>query len=211
MHDTWVSEPLSIAPRATDTSRISIGTYNNYAGVFLPITVPETHSGLPLRSIEITGWCAIVDPMLTDPDHFSAGNLSLWHDDNDFVTNLGPNSEYGQLTFGWSLPDALLVQSGVPFRFRHRANYRTGFATQWMDGQLVHRDFADAFDPNFIPNQLFFDMFSEDLLPFDTQAWYDDITITATYVPEPASLLALGLGSFMVIRSLRGTKTLVKP
>lgn len=189
-----------------DARRISLGTLGNYAGVFLPITIPTTHRGLPLRSIEMTGWCAIVDPTLTDPDHFSAGNMSLWHDDSDFVTNLGPNSEYGQLTFGWELPNALPVQNGVPFQFRHKADYQTGLATQWMNGQLVYHGFPDAFDPNYVPNQLFFEMFAFDLLPFDTQVWYDDVMITATYVPEPSSLLALGLGAAMFSRLRKRAK-----
>lgn len=175
-----------------DGRDVQLGTFGNYAGVFRSVSVPTSYNGKPLGAIEMVGRAAISDPTLSDPNHFSAGNFSLWKDGFDFCTNLGPNSEYGQLTFGWELPHALPVQDGVPFEFRHRADYTTGLATQWMNGQLVYENFADAFDPTIIPNEIYFEMFAFDLLPFDTQVWYDDITVSAIYVPEPSTALLIG-------------------
>jgi len=185
-----------------DGQDVELGTFGNYAGVYLPVSVPATYNGMPLTSIEITGRAAISDPTL-DPDHFSAGNFSLWKDGFTFCTNLGPNSEFGQLTFGWELPNALPVQDGVVFEFRHVADYTTGLASQWMNGTPVYVDFADSFNPSVIPNEIYFDMFSFDFLPFDTKVWYDDIVVTATYVPTPATLSLLGSAACLVIRRRR--------
>lgn len=187
-----------------DARDVRLGTFGNYAGVFRGAPVPATHNGNPLVAIEIQGRAMISDPTLGDPNHFSAGNLSLWRDGYDFCTNLGPNSEYGQLTFGWELPNAVPVQGGVPFEFLHRADYTTGLATQWMNGQIVYQNFPEAFNPTVIPNEIFFEMFAFDLLPFDTQVWYDDIVVTATYLPEPTSALLMGALACLGLSRRRG-------
>ncbi len=175
-----------------DGRRVELGTFDNYAAVGLLAPIPATHNGLPLTMIEITGRAMIVDPTLTNQAHFSAGNFALYDASGAFCTNLGPNSEYSQLTFGWELPNALPVQAGVAFEFLHRADYTTGLASQWMNGEIVYANFPEAFNASVIPDEIYFDMFAFDLLPFDTQVWYDDIHVKAIYIPAPGALWLAG-------------------
>lgn len=186
-----LSGSQSILLRGQD---VEIGSFGNYAGVGRNAPIAPSMNGNPLRFIEITGLCAIDDPTL-QTNHQSIGGISLYHDDAALVTSVGPLSELGKLEFGWLFPDVVPVQPGVAFEFRHLVDYQTGLATQWMNGQLVYQNFAPAFNPGYIPTMMFFEMASLDLLPFDTQVWFDDMHMTATYVPSPgASLLAMVAG-----------------
>lgn len=110
------------------------------------------------------------------------------------LTDVRVASDGDQLLFGYGPSDAVPVASSVPFEFRHVLNYQTGLIMGWMNGQVVYEDLPPF--STLIPDSLAFELSSRlDNLPFATQVWFDDLHVTATYVPSPGtSLLALAGG-----------------
>lgn len=171
---------------------MQLGSFGNYAAVVRGVAIAPVLNGNPLHSIEITGRAAIVDPT-PQPNHLSFGDVGLYSVD-DGVTDVRLASDGDQLLFGYGPSNAVPVASGVPFEFRHVLNYQTGLMTGWMNGQVVYEDLPPF--STLLPDSLAFELSSRlDNLPFDTQVWFDDLHVTATYVPSPgASLLTLVAG-----------------
>jgi hypothetical protein len=97
------------------------------------------------------------------------------------VTNSGAASRLAQLYYGWN-PYLLPLQAGVAVSFRHVVDYQTGFATEWVNGQVVYQLFADPFDPSHVPGSTYFEMVAiNSQSPFDTQTWFDDVIVKAVY------------------------------
>ncbi|MGE4198544.1 MAG: hypothetical protein AB7G11_15640 [Phycisphaerales bacterium] len=172
---------------------VEIGSFNNYAGLGRSAPIAPSLNGNPLRFIEITGLCAIDDPT-PQSSHLSIGGVGLYRGDVDLVTDARATNDDGQLIFGYDLPHSLPVPAGTPFEFRHVMDYQTGRVTGWMNGQIAYQNFP-AFSTS-VPDSIWLELSSQlDLLPFDTQVWFDDLHVTATYVPSPGtSLLALAGG-----------------
>ena len=165
-----------------DGQQVELGSFNNYAAIGHSAPIAPTLKGVPLRYIEVTGLCSIVDPTL-DPNHHSNFWFAQYQID-DQVTLVGTGSRNGHLVFGHptvGCTAVVIVQAGVPFQFRHLVDYVTGTASAWINDQLVYQDFTDGFFPAYVTSDVYFEGQSVDLLPFDTQVWYDDIHVKAIY------------------------------
>jgi hypothetical protein len=164
-----------------DGRDVQLGSFGNYAAIGHSAVVASSQNGSPLRYVEVTGRGRIADPTIV-PTHRSSGSVVLYNGD-DWVTGFGTNSRFGQFLFGFGgLPNAtVVVQPDVPFDFRHVVDYQTGLASLFMNDQVVFENFATAFDPDFIPTKIEFDMSAAGADPFDTQVWYDEMRVAATY------------------------------
>ncbi|MCC6678113.1 MAG: hypothetical protein IT436_13310 [Phycisphaerales bacterium] len=193
-----LSGSQSILLRGQD---VEIGSFGNYAGLGRSAPITPSMNGNPLRFIEITGLCAIDDPT-PRPGHLSIGGIGLYRGDIDLVTDARATNDDGRLIFGYDQRHSLPVRAGTPFEFRHVMDYQTGLVIGWLNGQLAYQDFP-AFSTS-VPDSIWLELSSQvDLLPFDTQVWFDDLHITATYVPSPGvSLLAL-VGGVACVRRRR--------
>jgi hypothetical protein len=164
-----------------DGTDVKHGTFGNAAAVVHSAVIAPSVAGVPLRYVETTGLCKIVDPTVI-ASHDSVWLVYYWSTAAPF-TSVGAGIVNGQYRFGVPLSSSLSIpaQPGVTFQFRHLLDYQTGIARAWMNGQLAFQTSSNAqFNPELYASAVHL-AGSSSHLPCDTRAWYDDLQIKVVY------------------------------
>lgn len=149
----------------------------NYGAVIRSAVIAPSLAGKPLRYVETTGLCRILEPTIIAGED-SVFYVYFWSNSTPHAHS-GPGFVNGQHRFGHGIISSvgIPVQPNTTFQFRHLLDYQTGRSRAWMNGQLA---FQTQFNDSLYLTSVRLDC-SSDHDQFDTRAWYDDLHIKAVY------------------------------
>jgi hypothetical protein len=164
-----------------DATDVVPGTFGNAAEVRRSAVIAPSLASVPLRYVETTGLCKILDPTVI-ANHENVFYVNFWSNNTPHAAS-GPGCVNGSYRFGWAIQGSLTipVQPNTTFQFRHLLDYRTGISRAWMNGQLAFQSSSnDQFNEALYPTVVGMSG-SSDFPGFDMRVWYDDLNIKAVY------------------------------
>ncbi|MDX2147604.1 MAG: hypothetical protein SFZ23_08795 [Planctomycetota bacterium] len=168
------------------------------------LSVPATQDALALASISLGAKFQIqaagpIEPML-------GTNVILWGGSGGdvFVEGAGPGIESNLPIFGYATPpafnNATPIQLGTTYSFQVDLDYATGVSTLHFDGVLLD---SRPFDTSTLPSLLDMQLVNLDTSLVDANVFYDDLSVTASYIPAPGAAALLGLVGLTASRRRR--------